>query len=181
MSEEIPPAGVQQHLGAAGACPEIEWGGKTWRVGHPVQKARAALEELVAAKAVAETRALEGILDPAAYDAAQKDCLRAIRAGECRTWGAQWVATVNGPDGDYLFLMSLIKPQHPDATEADVSGLMSDRGFELAAALERVCPAFFTELAAARKGATARQRQEIADQFTARLLPAFRRLLTPTS
>lgn len=140
--------GYQTVLGEAGACPEIEYAGTVWKVGHPVGAAKAALEEYVAASAVAEVEALRGVFPPGLYAKMEADTLAALRAKHHRTWGPMWLKAVEGPDGNVLFLYSLLKAHQPAATVDDARDLLAAKPLATLAALERVSPDFFTKLAA---------------------------------
>lgn len=168
--------GVQGFLGDAGALPEIHWAGKVWKIGFPTQRAKAALEELAAARAVSEVVALKAALEPAAYAEMFAAVRRAIGAKEYRTWGAGWASAVNGPDGGTLFLLSLLRERHADATEADARGLAEACPDEVAAALDRVIAPFFDLLAACYPGPT-----EAKGKVYALMLEKFRAPRTPTS
>ncbi len=139
---------VQNLLGDAGACPEIEWNGKRWKIGHPTQGAKGCLEELVAAKAVAEVKAIKGVLPADDYAEMFKALLSRITTGYYRTFFPGWIEQTTGGGGAVLFLLSLLRERHPDATEADAVGLAGERGDEVQAALARVVPSFFEMLVA---------------------------------
>ena len=145
MSDQSHP-GVGAVLGAAGACPEILCGGKLWRVGHPTQAAKSRLEDFAAATAIAEVRALKTVLPPDAYADAWKDTLADVQAKQFRTWGAGWRRVVFDPQNFHLFFLTLLRENHPEATEADAKALLADEPELVAAALARVVPDFFTVL-----------------------------------
>lgn len=164
--------GVQQMLGDAGACPEIQWNGKVWRIGHPTQRAKAALEELAAAKAVTEVTALRAALPPAVYAELFDGVLKDVASGAYRTFGPGWVRQTTGPAGPALFLLSLLRERHPEATEADAIGLAAAKGDELKAALARVVPGFF-DLALESHPAPPEAKALIRGQIAAAMLAAF--------
>jgi len=172
MADQETP-GVVQMLGEAGGCPEVEWGGRKWKVAHPVQKAKALLELYLAAEAVAEVEALEGVLPPDRYKRAYDSTLAAVRGKHFRTWGPGWQAAVEGADGNYLFLLSLLKVHQPDATVADARALLVNRPLATLAALETVCADFFSALAADLLEPPAGQAARAAE-MTARFLSALR-------
>jgi hypothetical protein len=138
--------GVQTLLGAAGACPEIVHNGKTWRIGHPTQRAKAVLEELAVSKATAEIRALKGALPPDAYSELFAELAARISAGDYRTWGAGWQRVVFSPLNAHLFLLSLLRECHPAATEADAKELAAGEPEQVHVALLRVVPGFLSLL-----------------------------------
>jgi hypothetical protein len=148
VTETLPPPGVQTMLGAAGAPARVQWRGKPWLVGHPVQKAKAELEEIAAAAAVAEVRALKGALPSDAYAELWKDTVAAIQAKEFRTWGPGWARTVFARENAHLFLLSLLRCDQPHATEDDARGMAAEEPEQVTAALARVVPDFFAHLLA---------------------------------
>lgn len=169
MTTEV---GAQALLGESGATPEVEWNGVTWKIGHPVQRAKAVLEELAAAKAVRSVVALKSALAPAEYAEAYSEVLRQVTAGDFRTWGVGWVRQVAGADGSALFLLSLLRCHHPQATEADAAGLLAACPGEVNAAVERVTPRFFDLLVSAVPGLTPEARADLTALFRARLTPS---------
>ena len=167
MSAEPAPApSVQTMLGAAGACPEIPLAGELWRVGHPTQRAKAVLEELAAAKAVAEVRALKGVVPADAYQEAFAETVAQVQAGAFRTWGAGWQKIVLSGGNAHLFLLSLLRENHPRATEDDARALAAGEPELVAAALARVVPGFFSLLLAGLP-LTADQRAGVAAAMAA--------------
>lgn len=138
--------GVQTLLGAAGACPEIAHNGKTWRLGHPTQRAKAALEELVAGKAIAEIRSLKSALPPDAYAELFAELATRISAGDYRTWGPGWQRIVFSPANAHLFLLSLLRECHDNASEADAKKLALGEPEQVRLALLRVAPGFLSLL-----------------------------------
>lgn len=133
-------------LGAAGACPEISFQGKTWKVGHPTGRARSVLEELAVAKATAEVRSLKTALPPDAYAEMFTELCGRISAGDYRTWGAGWQRIIFGTQNSHLFLLSLLRENHPEATEADAKAIGFGCPEEVQLALARVVPDFFALL-----------------------------------
>lgn len=171
MSDSAP--GVQQILGNSGACPEIPLDGKVWRIGHPTQRAKAVLEELAAGRAVAEVRALKGVLPPDAYSEMFTELTKSIAAGDFKTWHPGWQRVTLGGGNSHLFLLSLLRECHPSATEADALRLAREAGEEVTAAMARVIPGFF-DLLLAGLGLTPDQQSETRakiHEIVARLLP----------
>jgi hypothetical protein len=158
-------------LGASGACPEIRLNGKTWRVGHPTQRAKAALEVLAVAQAVAEIRELKGTLPPDAYAELFRELNTAIAAKHYKTWGDGWQRVVWGPQSAHLFLLSLLRENHPDATEEDALALAAGAAEEVAAALAVVVPPFVSLLLESRKDVPPEQRKRVLGEVAARLAP----------
>jgi hypothetical protein len=137
----IPPS-VGDVFGAAGACPEIRHGEKVWKVGHPTQAAKDRLEKLVVADAWANIKAA-AIGIPEVDDEAVRLFHEAVRNREYRTGGKMWSAAFGRLDGNIKFYLSLIQEHHPEATEADVLELMSEKPDEFLTAMELVTPRFF--------------------------------------
>jgi len=137
---------VQTMLGAAGACPEIVFQGKTWKIGHPTQRAKAVLEELAVSKATAEVRALRSVLPADAYSELFAELTNRISAGDYRTWGPGWQRIVFGGTNAYLFLLSLLRENHKDAAEADAKALAVGEPEQVQTALVRVVPGFLSLL-----------------------------------
>lgn len=165
---------VTTMLGASGACPEVKLNGKTWRIGHPTQKAKAELETLAVQQAVAEVTALKGILPPDQYKEMFDSVRDAITAKHYKTWGDGWQRIVWGPMSAHLFLLSLIRENHQDATEDDAMALAGGAPEQVAAALAQVVPSFLLLLLSERKDVTPEQREKImgvARKLTSQLDP----------
>lgn len=163
---------VTDMLGSAGACPEIKHNGKTWRVGHPTQRAKATLEVLAADVAIAEVEALEATMDPKRYAKAYKHVMTSVQSREYRTWGEGWQKVVWGPMSSHLFLFSLIRENHPDATEANVIELMQTEPTQVARALAQVVPPFVRLLLSERRDIPPKQREELLRGLTSGLTEA---------
>lgn len=166
---------LQVALGEAGACPEVGWNGKIWKIGHPTQRAKAILEELAADRSISEVVAMKAYLSPAAYAELFAESRRAIAKREYATWGEGWQAVMSSIDGGLLFLLSLLRVNHPEATEETVRGLMADKGDEVAAAMDRVMPPFFALLVESLPAPPAERAKHLAG-----MLADFQRRRTPT-
>ena len=153
--------GVTTMLGNSGACPEIVVDGKTWRIGHPTQRAKAELERLAVAMAVAEIRALKEMLPADAYQETFRELTDSIAAKHYRTWGAGWQRVVWGPQSAHLFLLSLMREHHPQATELDAQTIAAAEPEQVIAALVQVVPNFVALLLADRPEVTPEQRTQI--------------------
>ena len=165
MPDEAGPS-ITTILGSAGACPEITALGKTWKIGHPTQRAKAVLEQLVVASAVAEVRQLKDVLPPDAYAETFRELTDAIASRHYKTWGAGWQRIVWGPRSGYLFLLSLLREHHPTATEDDVAALAGAAPEEVTAALIEVTPNFIRLLLLDRKDITPEQQAAIQGVMT---------------
>jgi hypothetical protein len=144
MSDETPSIGVM--LGAAGGCPEVEFKGKTWKVGHPTQTTKATLERLVVAKATREITALKQDLPPNEYAEMFEGHRKAVSAGKFKTWSEDWQAIAFAPENLHFILLSLLRENHPEASERDAKDLFTSAKEDVEIALAQVVPDFFTLL-----------------------------------
>lgn len=174
MADDV-PAGIGDVLGAAGACPEVVSGATVWKVGHPTQKAKAALEELAASKAVANVRAMRDVLPAEDYAEMWDETRADLQAGAFKTWQKGWKRVVMGGGGEHLFLLALLREHHPKATEADALALAAEEPEQVAAALARVVPGFLSVLLDGVPIPPARR-----DQLKAAILEAFARRHSPS-
>lgn len=133
-------------LGAAGGSPEIPFNNKIWKIGHPTQRAKETLERLAVAKATAEIMALKGAVDAQAYAELFESHKRDITSGSYRTWGDGWQRVTFAPQNAQLFLLSLLRENHPEATELDAKTLALGAREEVEIALAQVVPGFFSML-----------------------------------
>lgn len=174
-------ASVTTLLGASGACPEIRLNGKTWRVGHPTQKAKAELETIIVSQAFAEVKALRDVLPPDDYRDLYADTASKVRAKAFRTWGDEWERYALGATHAHLFLLSLLRENHPDATEADALALLASCGEEVQLALGQVVADFFVMLLAEHPRLKPEERATVAAKARAGMLAALAKVRpTPT-
>jgi hypothetical protein len=138
--------GIGTFLGDAGACPEIEFEQHIYQIGHPTQRAKACLEELAAAKAVAEIRKLKTSLPADAYSEMFAELNKSIAAGDYRTWGPGWQRIVLAGGNAHLFLLSLMRERNPKVDEKLARALAIAEPEQVGAALARVVPGFFSLL-----------------------------------
>lgn len=134
-------------LGEAGGCPVVEWNGRKWKIAHPVQKAKAQLEKVLAARHLAAVAELKDALPPASYEAAWAEAVRLVGTGHFRTFRRGWQQEMTGGASSLLLLLGLLRCHQDDATEADAAGLLAERPEETVAALVQVFPALFASLA----------------------------------
>jgi hypothetical protein len=137
---------VQTMLGAAGGCPEIILRGKAWKIGHPTQRAKESLERLAVTKATQEITSLKGVVDASAYSELFEAHKRDITSGSYRTWGEGWQRITFAPQNAHLFLLSLLRENHPEATERDARALALGAREEVELTLAQVVPGFFSML-----------------------------------
>ncbi len=156
-------------LGAAGACPEIELNGKVWKIGHPTQRAKAELEKLAVGTAVAEMMELKDVMPEASFKALFSELTDSIAAKHYRTWGPGWQRVVWGPQSTHLFLLSLLRECHPNASEDDARQLAAAEPEQVTAALLQVIPNFVSLLLLSDKRITPEQREKAMGVVTERL------------
>ncbi len=172
---------ISATLGEAAGCPTIEWNGRKWKIAHPVQKAKAFIEDTLAANAIAEVAKLERMLPAAVYEESFQRVLSVVADGYYHTWEPGWMKSCqNGLTGGLLFIRSLIWCHQEDVTESDVIGLMSEKMGEVKAALVRVMPGFFEYLAEFKVGVSKKELPEVkaqaramAERFLTAMMPDF--------
>lgn len=147
MSEEN-AVGIGPSLGDAGSCPTIKMPSKTWSVGHPTQRAKGELELLVAQVALANLEKMQRVLSKAKYLEKCAALDAKIEGGHHQTWGSLWTSVNSGPDGNNLFLLSLLRERHPEAELSDAIAMYSDEPRQVKLALAIVVPSFFALLVA---------------------------------
>lgn len=176
-----PPASVQDALGNAGTLPVVDWKGTKYQLAFPDQKAKSALEELVAQQAVNECRAMKGVLDAAAYSELWNDTVTAIQTRQHRTLGPLWQKTVlvGGVASASKIMLALFQVKHPTLTEADVKAMIRDEPEQTTAALLRVIPSFFA-LVGREAGASPEVIADLTAQLTSALSPLAGRSPAPT-
>lgn len=149
----------ESNAGAGGAlagegspCPAVVFTDRTYKIGWPTQRAKEWLELLVAWHAERELEALAPARSAAKQAAKERALERDLSAGEHRTFGALWNATVDGPNGMPLFVASLLMEHAPDksfeAVFADGSLLWHSGAAKVRRALAQVTPPFAAALAA---------------------------------
>lgn len=145
---DVRPEGAMAALGAEVPPPVVQWNGKAWSIGHPTQNAKALLERLVLQSVEANLEASRGVLSDRRF--AQEDAkVSAIVQG--RTWatfGAAWLAAMNGPMSFPLFLTSLAQQHHPEFTPELAQRMWLEKNRECRSALVQVLPDFFPILLA---------------------------------
>jgi hypothetical protein len=176
-------AGIGDVLGDAGSLPEIEYGGKVWKVGKATQRAGDCLVQLTIRAAMREIQALKGIIDPADYREMFDDFTVAVQKGAYRTWGDRWSAMSSGMDGTVRFLLSLLRERHPDATEAEALALMVNCGDEVKVAFAQVLPPFLFLLLDSHPAvlaASTELRAKVKADVFPQIMAAFRPLIEPS-
>lgn len=157
-------------LGAAGECPRVTADGREWRVGWPTKRSKSRLMELVAAQAVREVLALKSALPPADYAPLWDGVQTALAAREHRTGGALWQRVMASQSGATLFLLALLRENHPEAAEDDAKRLAATEPEQVTAAVLRVTPPFF-QLVGEELGLPPDQMTEAARQAVGRTTP----------
>ena len=161
-------------LGAAGAAPVVAHAGKVWTVGHPTQRAKTELEQLVVQASQQALDDLKPALRPAQWEAKRVELDAQLFGRHWQTWGSLWSTVTNGPQGFPLFLLSLARPHHPEMTVADAEALWANANRACRLALMVVVPDFFDLLAAYLPADDAGKRA-LAEQMRADLLTALAR------
>lgn len=181
MPEDLPPASMGDVLGNAGELPTVEWKGETYRLSFPSQKAKCALEELVAAQAVNECRAMKTALPADAYAELWNETVTAIQTRQHRTLGPLWVKTVmgGGAASAALIMLVLFRVKHPQLTEADVRAMIAAEPEQTTAALLRVIPSLF-EMVGRDAGASPEAIADLTTQLRTTLSRFDGRSPTPT-
>lgn len=169
MAADGAAASTGDVLGAAGACPEIEHGGKVYRLGYPTGGARATLEELVAKYADDSLLALRGVYAPERFAAEMEAHNARLRRREYRVGRAIWNEVMGDEEAaGLLFALALFRQNHPDLTADDLRGLMAAEPDRVKAALIRVVPDFLRGLGR-ELSLTPRQTEELTAQAQATL------------
>lgn len=151
---EIQAEGVGPVLGDAGPTPEFHWNGKTWKIGHPIQRAKAELESLVCDYVFRHLEAMRGVWPEAKFAAKEAELELQVLGGHHRTWGSLWRSVTSGPDGNALFLLALLRVHAPATTLAEASVLWNASPRQLRIAYAAVIPGFFAHLVSLRPGTT---------------------------
>lgn len=175
------PSGVTPVLGASGAAPPVKLGETEWKIGHPTQRAKAALELLVIAEARTNVEALKGVLSAEEYQDERAKLSAQIRGGAWKTWGSLWGEVCSGPNWMPLWVCALLRENHPDATVAQARELWLNAGDDVLDCLYVVVPDFFTVLIA-ELAQTDASRVQAAIQWRAETFePLMRRRRSPAS
>lgn len=170
MAEQTPS--VTQMLGTDGACPEVTFRGRVWKVGHPDQAAKAELENLAVAAAGRNVFPLKAVMPPAHYKELAETFTRAVSTGQYQTWKPGWLEMTS--QNPHLFLASLLKRHQPDATEADAMAMMEEADDRIGVALAQVIPSFIRLLLLERKNVSPEQREQVAGAMAESILAATR-------
>lgn len=156
MSDLSEPTSVTVSLGASGVCPPVEFGGKTYRLGHPTQVAKADYELgiIEAEKRSIAQQLKHGIISPAEAAAERSKLGSALDRGDQKAGKPLWLAyTFGHPEtgdtsrvmtGLMIYVHGLFRQNHPDLTFADVGAIWDGAGEDLKLAMKQVVPSFFT-------------------------------------
>lgn len=143
---DVRAEGAMAALGAEVPPPEVQWVGKVWKIGHPTQTAKALLERLVLQTLEANLDAAQAALSPKRYAVEDAKFTAAIEGKTWATFGAAWLAAMNGPMSFPLFLASLVQQHHPEVTPELAQRMWLQKNRECRAALVQVLPSFFPML-----------------------------------
>jgi len=149
-------------MGAARACPEIEWNGQTWKIGYPTGRAKDILKKLFIRQATDDVISLKNVLDGEQYAEMFESHRLALQSGKFEPFKPGWNAVMQSPNGGSLFLLSLLRLNHPNATLADANGITMDKGDELALIIDQVMPDFFSVLVADLKISPEKRQETLA-------------------
>ncbi len=149
-SNDPVPTGAGPALGGTGSpCPTCCLpGGKPWKVGWPTQAAKQEFELLVAEHAVADLQSRKRMYSVQVFAQKEKELEVRFAGGDHLSYGALWVAVLDGPDSMPMFLLSLLKEHQPEATFADAKKLWKSGHLSVRRALTLVMPPFATLLVA---------------------------------
>jgi hypothetical protein len=176
--------GVGAELGSAAPCPTITYKEKVWQVGWPTQRARAQMEGLVIEAARRNLASLKEFLPPDEYQRQEAELRAAIFSGQWKTGGDLWQTVVQGRDSNTVFLLSLLREKHPEATWDVAEGMWADAPEAALEAFARVVPNFLPLLVEKAPGKTPAEKKELSAQFvtmTADVMQAIRQSRRGTS
>lgn len=150
------PAAVGDALGAAGACPAIDFNGKAYRLGHPTQQAKARFEQAVVDAELSNfrTQLARGFVTQAEYDEKIDRLGGQCDRREHAVGGPLWLKYTVGREvmaGWQLHVWSLFAENHGDITPADVRAMMADDPAALRLLVRRTVPPFFEWVGGALK------------------------------
>lgn len=145
---DVRPEGAMAALGAEVPPPVVQWNGKAWQIGHPTQGAKALLERLVLQSIEANLEASRGVLSEKRFAAEDAKVSAIVQARAWATFGAAWLAALNGPMSFPLFLCSLVQQHHPEFTPEAAQAMWLAQNRECRTALVQVLPDFFPILLA---------------------------------
>lgn len=177
------PATVTATLGQSGACPPIAHCGKTYRLGHPIQTAKALYEDAIVE---AERRAIDTLLRRKWITPQQhRDDLKAlagqVESGQHAWGGPLWLKYTFGDQAAAsaeLFLLALLQVNHPDAGIELARAMMAADSIDVRLAIAKVVPGFFEwavetlQLPEPERLKVAAAVAERMDELRRRLLPA---------
>lgn len=146
-----------------GDCPRITVDGIEWKVGWPTKRAKKRLEQMVAGKAITEVDSLKDMLSAELYRKKSDDVLSLVTAGEHRVGGQLWNRVMASESGATLYLLSLLRENHPDATEEQTYRLMLHSPEQVRVAIALVTPNFY-RLIGEEKGLTPDQQAQLMKQ-----------------
>lgn len=171
-------------LGTAGAPPEIECNGRVWRIGFPTQRAKTRLNELLIGITEDELESMEGVVSPKRFKKLEDSFNADLKSGKYKTWGDGWANALGSQRGGIAFFLSLLRENHPDATEADALLLLRECGEKCQRAMLRVAPPFFSALAddhPAVMGAKESERESAKAKLLGTMMPQFLKMLSRTT
>lgn len=166
---DVQTDGIGAVLGDAGAPVEITHAGKTWKVGAPTQAAKTVLEQLVVQVSMAALDEMKTFLPAGAWEEKRAELDAQLFGRHWQTWGKLWTTVSNGPLGLPLFLLSLLRANHPTATVADAEEIWQNANRQARIALTIAVPSFFALLSLCLP-AEADAKRHLAEQTSAAIL-----------
>lgn len=152
-------------LNGASDCPRIKTESAEYKVGWPTKRARKRLEQLVAARAITELEELADTLRPDVYRTRSDKVLALVTAGAHKVGGELWNTVMASEAGATLYLLSLVREHHPDATEEHVNALLYKYPDQVQVAIRLVTPNFY-RLLGEERGLTPEQLDQLQKQAT---------------
>lgn len=122
---------------------EIEHDRKVFKLGPANQKAKAVLEELLAANAVRNVLSLKEALG-SDFQSVFAETTKNISTGQYKTGARGWLDSLITEAGVILFSLSLFRVNHPSMTVDECREIVDAHGDEFTAAMSRVAPGFFS-------------------------------------
>ena len=155
--------GIRLELGDAVSPVVIKLGNKEWKIGPPTQAAKGELEGSVVQVAERNLELLKPFWSAAKYKQEEAELRNAIRGGHWKTWGQLWATIINSPDGNTLFLLSLMREKHLEATFEDAQALWREKTEEVKKAFALQIPSFFAILVTYLPGTPEERAKALAD------------------
>jgi hypothetical protein len=155
--------GVSPSLGDAAVLPTITFAGKSWTVGAPTQKAKSAFEDFVVQIASANVERQKGNVPAAKWEQLNDRLDGEIESGQYLTWGKLWNRINDSPESPIVYLASLLKERHDDATLELARQMIKAEPRQVRRALARGVPSFFSLIVQEWDSTTEEQNRLLAE------------------